>query len=115
MVLFAGFGYGVFTHGKGSFLPIREQPKFVAGKPVVSLGYPKFDPLIYSLDTLVPFANLGQRDYWAPNRSRDGGRLSWTPPKTSWRAPRDHDSVELIANGGVGCGVRPGSSILRSV
>ena len=39
----------------------------------------------------------------------------WTPPKTSWRAPRDHDSVELIANGGVGCGVRPGSSILRSV
>src|SRR5215207_8653470 len=40
---------------------------------------------------------------------------SWTPPKTSWRAPRDHDSVELIANGGVGCGVRPGSSISRSV
>src|SRR5829696_2885670 len=36
---------------------------------------------------------------------------SWTPPKTSWRAPRDHDSVDLIANGGVGCGVRPGSSI----
>ena len=49
--------------------------------------------------------------------SRRGGRRtaerSWTLPKTSWRAPRDDDSVDLIANGGVGCGVRPGSSRSR--
>jgi hypothetical protein len=28
--------------------------------------------------------------------------------KTFWRAPRDRDSADLITNGGVGCGVRPG-------
>ena len=31
---------------------------------------------------------------------------SWTPPKTSWRAPRDHDSVDLVANGERGRGMR---------
>ncbi|HJW77372.1 MAG TPA: DUF6760 family protein [Beijerinckiaceae bacterium] len=64
----------------------------------------------WSSETLMTMAH-GERRRWC----REISRINRTPPKTSWRAPRDHDSVELIANGGVGCGVRPGSSILRSV
>lgn len=28
--------------------------------------YPKFDPLIYSLDVFLPIVNLGQQDFWKP-------------------------------------------------
>jgi len=28
--------------------------------------YPKFNPFVYSLDTLVPFVNLHQENYWMP-------------------------------------------------
>jgi hypothetical protein len=42
--------------------------------------YPAFRPLLYSLDTLVPIINFGQKDYWGPqvacNRSwLKGGNL----------------------------------------
>ena len=35
--------------------------------------YPKFSPLVYSVDTFVPFVNLHQENYWLPDAStRDG-------------------------------------------
>jgi hypothetical protein len=43
---------------------------------VVSPTYPRFNPLVYSLDVFLPFADLHQRCYWIP-----GERL--TKPRTS--------------------------------
>jgi hypothetical protein len=34
---------------------------------VKKANYPKFQPLLYSMDTFLPIVNLGQKDYWAPN------------------------------------------------
>ena len=64
---------------------------------------------------LIGRSSKGELYAVSSNSWTSGPHRGWTPPKTSWRAPRDHDSVDLIANGGVGCGVRPGSSISRSV
>jgi hypothetical protein len=43
---------------------------------IVSPTYPRFNPLVYSLDVFLPFADLHQRCYWIP-----GERL--TKPRTS--------------------------------
>lgn len=42
--------------------------------PPVPVHYPRFQSMIYSLDTLIPFLDLDQEDYWLPNAS--AGR-SW--------------------------------------
>lgn len=35
--------------------------------------YPKFNALIYSLDTLVPLVSLEMQEYWVPDESKPGG------------------------------------------
>lgn len=39
-------------------------------------GYPAFNPWMYSLDTLLPVIEIGQKSFWRPNPDKPGGRLA---------------------------------------
>ncbi|TCR66321.1 hypothetical protein [Bosea sp. BK604] len=39
-------------------------------------SYPAFSPWMYSLDTLLPVLDMGQRTFWRPNPSKPGGRVA---------------------------------------
>ncbi len=43
---------------------------------VVSPTYPRFNPLVYSLDVFLPFVDLQQICYWLPGERRAGPRAS---------------------------------------
>ena len=40
--------------------------------------YPEFNPWMYSLDTLLPVLEMGQKDYWRPNPPEPGGAFAIT-------------------------------------
>jgi len=71
-----GLGWGLFSFG--SYKQVMCQTKLMertvtAGddNTSVSPDYPKFRPLIYSLDLFLPKINLRQADYWAPNANKE--------------------------------------------
>jgi hypothetical protein len=39
-------------------------------------SYPAFSPWIYSLDTLLPVLDIGQRSFWRPDPKQPGGRMA---------------------------------------
>lgn len=39
-------------------------------------SYPAFNAWIYSLDTLLPVLDMGQKSFWRPNPAKPGGRLA---------------------------------------
>lgn len=39
-------------------------------------SYPAFSPWMYSLDTLLPVLDMGQRAFWRPNPWQPGGRIA---------------------------------------
>lgn len=39
-------------------------------------SYPAFSPWMYSLDTLLPVLDMGQRTFWRPNPAKPGGRIA---------------------------------------
>lgn len=39
-------------------------------------SYPAFSPWMYSLDTLLPVLDMGQRSFWRPNPAKPGGRVA---------------------------------------
>ncbi|MBN9471354.1 MAG: hypothetical protein J0J10_21515 [Bosea sp.] len=41
-------------------------------------SYPAFSPWMYSLDTLLPVLDMGQRTFWRPNPAKPGGRVAIT-------------------------------------
>jgi hypothetical protein len=41
-------------------------------------SYPAFSPWMYSLDTLLPVLDMGQRAFWRPNPTKQGGRMAMT-------------------------------------
>lgn len=41
-------------------------------------SYPAFTPWMYSLDTLLPVLDMGQRSFWRPNPTKPGGRVAIT-------------------------------------
>jgi hypothetical protein len=59
-VLFAG-GYR-----SGQIFPAHAEAYTLATTGNVPAFYPTFIPWLYSLDTLLPIINFGQKDYWRP-------------------------------------------------
>jgi hypothetical protein len=53
-----------------------ETPK-VDYAQVVPQGYPAYNPLLYTLDRLVPLVEFAQGDVWMPDTSKDMGRYLW--------------------------------------
>jgi hypothetical protein len=39
--------------------------------------YPKFDPVVYSLDTLLPLVSFHQEDHWTPSGRGQSWGISW--------------------------------------
>ena len=39
-------------------------------------SYPEFNPWMYSLDTLLPVIEIGQKAFWRPNPAKPGGHLA---------------------------------------
>lgn len=39
-------------------------------------SFPVFSPWMYSLDTLLPVLDMGQRTFWRPNPAKPGGRVA---------------------------------------
>jgi hypothetical protein len=83
-------GRRIFRRGfdRGLFAPAKTE---ASGGSVVTVphSYPKFNALVYSLETLVPFLTLRQNEYWLPNANAGqevrigfvrftlGARLRW--------------------------------------
>jgi hypothetical protein len=74
VVLFIGVGFEMFDLDLPDRIPLKESAAalYRDGKGLPS-DYPKFQPLIYSADVLLPMVNLQQKDYWAPNITQPRG------------------------------------------
>jgi len=71
------------------------------GKLQISEDYPKFNALVYSLETFVPLLKLGVSEYWTPNAKRgaplDLGALNKHGFRTNWgSAIRDYMWLHII-------------------
>ena len=44
--------------------------------PSVAMSKPAFNPWMYSLDTLLPVIEIGQKSFWRPNPAKPGGGLA---------------------------------------
>ena len=69
-----------FAAHRDAFVPIRDgvalREEFLRTGGVPA-GYPRFAPIVYAADSMLPIINLGQKDYWAP--------LAGSPP--AWFTP----------------------------
>jgi hypothetical protein len=56
---------------------LAEQVLSQEGEPrIVSVTYPRFNPLVYSLDVFLPFVDLQQICYWLPGEKAAGAARS---------------------------------------
>jgi hypothetical protein len=73
-MFFIGLGWMLFDAGyrRDLVTPTDKDAydKKDSGKPDLSEFYPRFSPLVYSLETFVPLLKLWMSDYWAPNATR---------------------------------------------
>ncbi len=78
LLFFVLLGFLALSSGADAGLMVPSNPRVymdaswaVGGVPA---EYPRFDPLVYSLDSFVPLVDLHQEAYWLPRS--DGGRGS---------------------------------------
>ncbi|MCI5160791.1 MAG: hypothetical protein D3917_01950 [Candidatus Electrothrix sp. AX5] len=43
---------------------------------IISDDYPHFQPIVYSLDVIIPLVDLGQEEYWMPNHNKPWGECA---------------------------------------
>jgi hypothetical protein len=85
IALLALLGAKLFEAGRECFIPLRDRVYLTnewTSKHQLPADYPAFDPIIYSLDVLVPFANFGQREFWVPTNTVGGfafASYAWRP------------------------------------
>lgn len=74
-------GFFLFGHGyyEGAITPSDKDAfsTFEVHHPKLHHGYPppyypRFSPLVYSLDTFLPIISFGQKDHWMPNPNTGG-------------------------------------------
>lgn len=74
------FGSGIFCYGYSQELitPSRNNHSVTSflQKPHPNINYPKFNAIIFSLDTLVPLIDLHQQKYWLPNANINKGNAN---------------------------------------
>lgn len=77
-IFFVVIGTFVFYFGfeAHQFSPTRERvylDDMYVVQGLLPEDYPAFNPLVYSIDALVPFLELHQEEYWLPNANRRCG------------------------------------------
>jgi hypothetical protein len=93
---FVLLGWGLFAAGAraGLMVPTKaEVYSHYKQNGRVPPFYPPFRPLLYSLDTLLPIINFGQKDHWRP---RDG--ISATPVPPQWALVAFEPAAYAIPN-----------------
>lgn len=82
------FGTSVFYPLRGYFAPTSGDAYQAANMPPQpghqSPPYPKFSPVIYSLENALPLVKLGQDEKWAPDPSRSGIMRYWFLMAVRW-------------------------------
>ena len=63
-----GLSQGLATPGQNQLACFRQRWE--------ASSYPAFSPWMYSLDTLLPVLDMGQRSFWRPNPAKPGGRIA---------------------------------------
>jgi hypothetical protein len=67
LVALAVLGSIIFNGDRDSFAAIRDSKyRLHSGASGLPPGYPEFNAVLYSIDTMLPFVSLGQKDCWAP-------------------------------------------------
>jgi hypothetical protein len=70
-VWFASVGWLVFWLGKRNDLIVpSDKDAMDPAANDLRVGYPRFSPLVYSIEVLLPLVKLGQQDYWTPAAER---------------------------------------------
>ena len=59
----------------GRASPGQTQLSCFLSQPEAS-SYPEFNPLMYSLDALLPVMEIGQKQYWRPDPAKPSGMLT---------------------------------------
>ncbi len=77
VLAFVLLGWFLFEKGyREDFMTPSKESAYVSGSSwknlQVSENYPKFNSLVYSIDTFVPLVDLHQASYWFPNANRRG-------------------------------------------
>jgi len=61
---------------RGIMVPAKERVYMAATYPPAPPDYPVLDPMIYSLDVLLPIVDLHQESYWLPSVNKPYGALA---------------------------------------
>jgi hypothetical protein len=79
-------GTALFWPMEGRFSPKSEltdkATRGIGGEALVA--YPKFQPLVYALENVLPVVKLGQDDLWAPDPRKAGVPLYWSLMLMRW-------------------------------
>lgn len=103
MLVFVGIGWAIFRWGWSERLmvPTRERVYLDSTYRTVQKvpdSYPAFDPLLYSLDVLLPVVDLHQEAYWTVNANRTCDPFS-KPARQEYMcglAARNYEAVHLL-------------------
>ena len=78
-------GGSLFFSAQNYFSPTSESAvKVLQEKHMLPPGYPKFQPLVYSLENVLPVIKLGQDNHWSPNVNRSPPRIYWLLAGMRW-------------------------------
>jgi hypothetical protein len=73
VILFTAFGSFIFHRAAHEMAPTNREAYFSWSKGgQFESAYPRFNPVIYSLENVLPVVKLGQDDKWAPNPNPKG-------------------------------------------
>ena len=64
---------------------------------VLPAGYPKFSPILYSVDVFLPIVSFSQEDHWRPANLPfyERLRIRWWNPRT-WNKYRFYNRLHII-------------------
>jgi hypothetical protein len=78
-------GSSVFWRAQNYFSPTSESAvNYLEAKHTLPPGYPKFQPVVYSLENVLPVIKLGQDDHWSPNAIKSPTAVYWLLAATRW-------------------------------
>ena len=70
--------YSSAMSGKPEWLKDHAEGDDLTLAKIIPDDCPHFQPVVYSLDVIIPLVDLGQEKYWMPNHNKNFGKL------TSW-------------------------------
>ena len=84
-----GLGTALFWPMQAHFAPTSDAAYTATSKTDgkakdVPLAYPKFQPIVYTLENVLPLVKLGQDDHWGPDARSSSSSLYWSLMLMRW-------------------------------